>query len=158
MAQHEDQDRITAALYTREPATDDNEYSTTAELVHMRMFCQKNGIIPGMKYTDPPDSMDAFERMISDAMEENPPFQRIMVCDVAKSFGLLPDMDERLTKLAANGIHVIPVELEPDSPAWFMANIRKLFDDYHRKQMSEAIKRGLRRKASMRQTASNKNP
>ena len=158
MTQHENQTRVTAALYTREPATDGNEESTATDLAHMRAFCQENDIIEGMVYTDTAGSWDAFDRMVRDATERNPPFQRIMVCDLAKSFGSLPEIAERLQKLAVNGVRVILVDQDPDSTAQFADNIKEFFDGVERKLISDRIKRGLRHKASMSHSASSSAP
>ncbi len=158
MAQHENQTRLTSALYTKEPATDGNEESTATNLAHMRAFCQENDIIEGMVYTDTAGSWDAFDQMIRYAMEENPPFQRIMTCDLAKSFGSLPEIAERLQKLAVNGVRVILVDQDPDSTARFAENIKKFFDGVERKRISDRIKRGLGTNPSTSHSASSNAP
>ncbi len=70
-----------AAIYIKEAADyPDGENSKELQTEECEKFCLAQGFEITTRYYDPPESKHQFDWMMSEATEENPPFDVILVC------------------------------------------------------------------------------
>ena len=131
---------------------------TLTKLSAWRAFCEETGLTPGEAYVDRDGSREEFDRMMADGTAENPPFRRIVVCDLSRFARYAEELTECMKRLEANGIQVIAVDQWSSSQTQFGETIRKMVDDYHQEQVSDSVKRGLRHRASRGHFVSSKAP
>ena len=158
MDQTQDETRIIAALYARDAATGDNEDSNPTQVETMRAFCEENGLTPGKVYSDRNGSREDFDRMTADGTAENPPFRRIVVCDMRRFSHSLQERTECEARLEANGIFVMSVAQGSYSPAQLAPTMPMAVNDLHQQRISDSTKRGLRHGASRGHFVSSKAP
>ena len=98
------QERTKVALYARS-ATDDPS-GIQAQLENLKMRAERHGLEPVSQFTDMHGSREEFDRMMTQATSENPPFQVIMVYDLSRFTRSLADWTKWKAELEANGVRV----------------------------------------------------
>ena len=158
MDQPQDETRIIAALYAQYPESGDNEDSNPDQVQRMGAFCEETGLTPGEAYVDRDGSREEFDRMMADGTAENPPFRRIVVCDLSRFARYAEELTECTESLEANGISVMSVAQGSYSPAQLATIMPMVVNELHRKKSSDRIREGFRHEASSGHFVSSKAP
>ncbi len=107
------QEGTNVALYAR-TATDDPR-GIQAQLENLMMRAERHGLEPVSQFTDMHGSREEFDRMMTQATNENPLFQAIMVHDISRFTRSLKDWTKWTAELEANGVRVIYTEEPVDN-------------------------------------------
>ena len=158
MDQPQDETRIIAALYAQYPESGNNEDSNPDQVERMGAFCEETDLTPGEAYVDRDGSREEFDRMMADGTAENPPFRRIVVCDLSRFARYAEELTECTESLEANGIFVMSVAQGSYSPAQLATIMPMVVNDLHQQRVSDSTKRGLRHRASRGHFVSSKAP
>ena len=147
---------MAVALYARVSTAKqaEKDLSIPDQLAQMRAWCKARGLPVAMEYVEPgasatDDKRPVFQQMVSDATQDPPPFEAVIVHSRSRFFRDLFQFLSYERTLIRSGVKVLSITQQTsDDPAGEMASkIFSLFDEYQSKENGKHTLRAMKENA-----------